>query len=182
MPVLYDGNIIGSQSWSTGATPISATSNTITFTGLVINKDNSTGPFNSTNTNVCEYVKQSSSSHLLISFWMPVYISPGNSGNGFRIGISTDNTNWTYDALDNGPADAWGAHGYGGATSGVWAYTWDTKIIDTFRSTSFGSATGTIYFYFQYRNWVSTETTYPLTYNTLYPKYGTIELLEYLET
>lgn len=181
MPLIYSGNIIGSQSWSTGTTPIVAGTNSTSWMTLDINRDNATGPFNGAGSNVCVYNKQLADSHLLISWWIPLYIGTGGSGNGIRLRISTDDSTYTVDALDQGPAHGWGAHGYGGHSSGVWAFTWDTKVIDTIRSTSFGSHSGNTYFYFEWRNWVTSDTSYPITYSTSYPKYGTIELLEYVE-
>ena len=180
MPVIYSGAPIGSASWSTGDETAVAESNTTSWTTLDINRDDETGSFSAADSNICTYSKQHNSSHLLITWWIPVYLATGGSGNGFRLHISTDNSTYTTDAMDNGPAHAWGAHGYGGNAAGVWCFTWDTKIIDTYRSTSFESHTGTTYFYFQWRNWSSVDTTYPTTYDVNnYPKYGTIELLEY---
>jgi len=179
MPVIYPGAPIGSASWSTGDLPAVAASSSTSWITLDINRDDETGSFTAADSNICTYSKQINSSHLLISWWMPTYINgAAGGGNGIRLLISTDNSTYTVDALDEGPAHGWGAHGYGGAASGVWCFTWDTKIIDTYRSTSFESHTGTTYFYFQWRNW-SGDTSYPLTYSASYPKYGTIELLEY---
>jgi hypothetical protein len=42
----------------------------------------------------------------------------------------------------------------------------------------YASHTGTVYFYFEVKTW-SAEATYPITYNSAYPKYGAIELMEY---
>jgi hypothetical protein len=182
MPVIYNGNIIGSQSWSTGTFPGTGASNSASWMVLDINRDNATGPFSAVGSDICVYNKQLADSHLLISWWIPTYITPGGAGNGIRLRISTDASTYTVDALDEGPAHGWGAHGYGGNASGVWTFTWDTKVIDTVRSTSFGSHSGNTYFYFEWRNWLTSDTSYPLTYDpTLYPKYGTIELLEYIE-
>jgi hypothetical protein len=179
MPVIYPGAPIGSSSWSTGDLPEVAASNSTSWTTLDINRDDETGSFSAADSNICTYTKQHNSSHLLISWWIPLYIGNGGSGNGFRLHISKDNSTYYTDAIDNGPADGWGAHGYGGNASGVWCFTWDTKIIDTYRTSGFEAHTGTVYFYWQWRNWGASDTTYPITYSTSYNKYGTIELLEY---
>ena len=105
------------------------------------------------------YTKVSSNSHLNISVSIPFYLAVGGTGFGIRALLSTDNGSnyYTVTGLSNGPADKWGAAGYGGNTSGIVNYTWNTRM-NSSRASAILAKTGTIRFYFEVAVWSSSDT------------------------
>ena len=94
------------------------------------------------------YTKVSSNSHLNFTISLPFYLATGGTGWGIRGLLSTDNGgNYSpISGLADGPANKWGAGGYGGDSSGVLNYTWNTRMNSSQASTILAK-TGTIRFY-----------------------------------
>lgn len=180
MPILGTNTLIRQQNYTTGY-GTAQSSTTTSYTTLIINQTNYTGARKVDNANVCTFEKQNSNSHLLISCTFPWYITPGDSGFGIRLLYSLDGISYTVDAVDNGPADRWGMAGYGGSTAYTARFQWNSEEFDTYRGTDVQGHTGTFYFYFQWANWNSVDTSFPLTYSAAYYKYGTIVCKEYLD-
>ena len=128
------------------------------------------------------YTKVSSNSHLNISVSFPFYLATGNGGFGIRGLLSTDNGgNYSpISGLADGPANKWGAGGYGGDSSGVLNYTWNTRMNSSQASTILAK-TGTIRFYFEVRVWNAADTLYFIDYGGSYPKKGSIVVQEIAE-
>jgi hypothetical protein len=178
MPVIGQNNIIRVQTYSTGYNTFQSSSAQV-WTTLSIGQTNYTGSRLPGNTNLCTFEKQHNNSHLKIVANFPGYLANGNVGYGYRMVISKDNSTYYNDVIDNGPAERWGAMGYGGNTAGIWRFEWDTEAIDASRSSGFLTHTGTTYFYFQFYVWTSADIYYPLSYvNTSFPKYGTMQCYE----
>lgn len=181
MPILGTNSLIRQQHYTTGYGTVQA-STTTTFTTLNISQSNYTGTRKVGSADVCTFEKQNSNSHLLISCTFPWYITPGGAGFGIRLVYSLDDSTYYNDAIDVGPADRWGMGGYGGNTAYTARFQWNSEALDTYRSTNIQGHTGTFYFYFQWRNWQVSDTSYPLTYTaSTYDKYGTILCKEYLD-
>ena len=127
------------------------------------------------------YTKVSSNSHLNISVSFPFYVATGAAGFGIRGMLSTnDGSNYyTMSGLTNGPANGWGAGGYGGNSAGVFNYTWNTRMNSSQASTILAK-TGTIRFYFQVKVWSGTDTLTFIDYPS-YPKKGSIVVQEIAE-
>ena len=126
------------------------------------------------------YNKTSNSSHLIISINFPTYNSGGNSGHGIRCRFESTQGSNNYDVLDvttDGPANGWGMHGYGGSTSAMNNFTWNTYDNSSYRNT-IKTSTGNMKFYFDVRVWTSSDTIYFNDYNNDYPKYTTIQVYE----
>lgn len=180
MPVIGQNNIIKVQTYGSGINTIQSSSSQAWFT-VNLNQTNYTGDRLPANANICRFEKIHNNSQLKIVANLPGYIATGGAGVGWRMEISIDGSTYHLDALDNGPAHAWGAMGYGGHTANIVRMEWDTELIQATRSVSFDSHTGYVYFYFKFYVWSSGDTFYPLTYfSTLYPKYGSIQCYEVL--
>jgi hypothetical protein len=132
--------------------------------------------------NVLAYTKVSSNSHLNISVSFPFYINAGAAGFGIRGMLSTNDgaQYYTMSELNEGPANGWGAGGYGGNTSGVFNYNWNTRM-NTSQASTILAKTGTIRFYFDVKIWTNTDTLYFIDYNNSYAKKGTIIVQEIAE-
>ena len=126
------------------------------------------------------YNKTSNSSHLIISINFPTYNANGSSGHGVRCRFESTQGSGAYDVLDvttDGPANGWGMHGYGGATSAMNNFTWNTYDNSSYRNT-IKTSTGNMKFYFDVRVWSSSDTIYFNDYDNSYPKYCTIQVYE----
>ena len=126
------------------------------------------------------YNKVSNSSHLIIGMNVPVYNANGNNGHGFRLKFETTQNSGTYNILDitsQGPAHGWGFHGYGGSTSSMNNCIWNTYDNSTYRSAIQGY-TGNVRFFFEVRNWSSSDTIIYNDYSDTYPKYSTFTVFE----
>ena len=128
------------------------------------------------------YTKVSSNSHLNIGISFPFYLATGGNGFGIRGYLSTnDGSNYyTMSGLTDGPAHAWGAGGYGGDSSGVLNYTWNTRMNSSQASTILAK-TGTIRFYFEVKVWNTNDTLTMIDYSSSYPKKGSIVVQEIAE-
>jgi hypothetical protein len=188
MPVLGTNSLIRQQHYTTGYGTAQA-STTTSYQTLSISHSNYTGTRkltgSPTSADVCTFEKQNPNSHLLISCIFPWFITPGGAGFGLRLLYSLDGaaafSSYTVDAVNDGPADRWGMAGYGGNTAYTARFQWDSEGLDKFRSTDIQAHTGTFYFYIQWANWSAADTSFPLTYSTDFPKYGTIICKEYLD-
>ena len=152
---------------------------TQTWETLNIGGTNLSGPRKSDDNNVLSFTKNYNNSNLQINLSIPVYISPGGSGVGIRCKISTDlgSSYSIVDILDGGPAHGWGAFGYGGNTSGIINFTWNTLDKSSIAST-IKSYTGDVYVFFEVYVWNSSDTAYFIDYDATYPKYGTFQIME----
>lgn len=178
MAVLGTNNLVKVQTYSTGYNEFQSTTGGSSWITLNTDQTNYTGTRNSGDAHIMEFTKLFNTSDLKIVVNIPAYLATGGSGIGIRLQISKDNSTYYADALDNGPAHAWGAFGYGGNTVGIIRFEWNTEFIDAVRSSGIYSHTGTVYWYVEYRVW-STDTFYPLSYSsTAYPKYGTMQVYE----
>jgi len=132
---------------------------------------------------VLTFNKVSSNSHLNISISFPYYLAAGSglAGFGIRCLLSTnDGSNYyVLSGLTNGPANAWGAGGYGGNESGILSGTWNTRMNSSQASTILAK-TGSIRLYFECRVWTTTETVYMIDYPS-YNKKGSVVIQEIAE-
>lgn len=179
MAVLGNSNLIKVQTYGSGSgSPSSGiTGNSWNF--YDVSQTNMTGDRSSSSDDVFTFTKISNTSDLKIVANIPGYLATGAAGIGIRLQISKDNSTWYVDALDNGPADGWGASGYGGNNANIVRFEWNTELIDAVRSSGIYSHTGLTYFYIQHRNWNTTDTYYPLGYvNANYPKYASFQCYE----
>lgn len=126
------------------------------------------------------YNKTSNSSHLIISINYPTYMGNASSGHGLRCRFESTQGSNAFDVLDvttDGPANGWGMHGYGGSTSAMNNFTWNTYDNSSYRNT-IKTSTGNMRFYFDVRVWTSSDTVYFNDYDNSYPKYCTIQVYE----
>lgn len=123
--------------------------------------------------------KISSSSHLEISCFFPVYSAGGTAGGGLRLQASHDGGSNFHilGNLTNGPGDGWGLMGYGGNDAEVISFTWNTSDNITHRNT-WKAKTGECRFYFEVYAWASTTAIYLIDYNASYPKWGKVIVRE----
>ena len=160
MTVAPSGMVIRSGFYDAGVGAAARTATTSsTFTTLNINGTGQVGHnIGKISDDVLSYTKVSSNSHLQITISLPFYLSNGATGWGIRGLLSTnDGSNYyTISGLTDGPAHKWGAGGYGGNTSGVFNYTWNTRMNSSQASTILAK-TGTIRFYFEVCTWSSTD-------------------------
>ena len=184
MTVAPSGMVIRSGFYDpgTGTGAITATNST-TFTTLNVNGTGQVGHnIGKASDDVLTYTKVSSNSHLNIGISFPFYLATGGNGFGIRGYLSTnDGSNYyTMSGLTNGPTHGWSAGGYGGNTSGVLNYTWNTRMNSSQASTILAK-TGTIRFYFEVRVWNAADTLYFIDYGGSYPKKGSIVVQEIAE-
>jgi len=185
MTVAPSGMVIRSGFYDTG-TGTGAKTNTTSssYTTLNINGTGQVGHnIGKASDDVVTYNKVSSNSHLNISVSFPYYLaSATDSGFGIRGMLSTnDGSNYyAMSGLNDGPAHGWGAGGYGGNQSGVFNFTWNTRMNSTQASTILAK-TGTIRFYFEVKVWNSSDTITMIDYSGSYPKKGSIVVQEIAE-
>lgn len=144
-------------------------------TGLIGNRVSAAGTPN----NVLSFTKVSNNSHLLISVNIPAFVSGGASGVGIRcIGTLNTSDNNSYATLDltDGPANSWGALGYGGSTSGIINYTFSTQTSSI--ASSYLTHTGETGFYFDVRVFNANDTVYFIDYDNTYAKMASFVIEE----
>lgn len=121
--------------------------------------------------------KKYNNSQLSITANFPTYNQNGGAGHGIRLQYyKAGGTASLVDILTDGPANGWGWHGYGGNTSAMNNFTWNTYDSSSVRSDLL-NYTGDVHFYIEVKNWNSADTIYYNSY-TGYPKYGTIQIQE----
>ena len=177
------GMVIRSGFYDTGTgTGARTVTSSTSFTTININGTGQVGHnIGKISDDVVSYNKVSSNSHLNISVSFPFYLASGSGGFGVRGLLSTDNGgNYSpISGLADGPAHKWGAGGYGGNTSGVFNYTWNTRMNSSQASTILAK-TGTIRFYFEVSAWDTSDTLYMIDYPS-YVKKGSIVVQEIAE-
>jgi hypothetical protein len=139
--------------------------------------DNSTARF---------FDKERSDTHLRIRGSVPIYISPGNAGVGIRTQMVLSNdpaqynnaaAYFTVGSLVNGPANGWGAAGYGGNTAAIINFYVDTA----FGNPSVLTYTGRLHFYFMGYTWQAGDSAAWIDYfSDDFPKYATWTVEEYI--
>ena len=187
--LIQKNNIIQFGSYTTGYG--AGARNTNTSTSFITLNINGTGQI-ATNTtkpydDVIGIPKMSASSHLEITMWWPFYIvGTGDSGVGIRCqGYSSDSSinsgnAHLVDLLPNGYAHGWGASGYGDLDFGqasTNSFTWTTRNNSNYRS-AWKSYVGEARFYWEVKNWSSSDTSYWIDYDGSYPKYAHIQWIE----
>ncbi|NDB80131.1 hypothetical protein EB155_09735 [archaeon] len=177
--VMPAGSIIKQQHYNSGYGSDARTRPNQSWITVKLGGTSLSGPRKSDDNNVLKFDKIFNNSNLSITANFPVYISNGASGNGFRLQVSTNNGS-TYSLVDirsNGPANGWGASGYGGADASIFNFTWNTldnlTIANTVRI-----YTGPVYFYFECYEWSSADSSFIIDYDDTYPKFGTIQIQE----
>ena len=183
MTVAPSGMVIRSGFYDPGTgTNATTATNSSTFTTLNVNGTGQVGHnIGKFSDDGLTYNKVSSNSHLNISISFPFYLATGGTGFGIRALLSTDDGSNYYvvSGLSDGPADKWSAGGYGGNTSGIMNYTWNTRMNSSQEST-IKAKTGSIRFYFEVSVWTGTDTLYMIDYPS-YEKKGSIVVQEIAE-
>lgn len=179
MAVFGDNNIIKVQTYGSGYGTAQAVTGTSGYHTFNYGQTGFTGDRQSGNNSVMSFTKLSSTSDLKIVLNMPSYIATGGSGVGIRLQYSLDSgSNFFTDTNEgNGPADYWGATGYGGNTSDIIRMEYNSQFTDADQSVNIYGHTGTVLFQHQFYV-ASTDTFYPNTYNSSYYKYSTTQCYE----
>ena len=184
--MIVPGQIISAGTYNTGTGSGARLSGTFTtYTTLNINGTNQAtfGRISKFSDDGLQFNKLSNSSHLIISLNFPTYNNNGNNAHGIRCKMETTQGSGTFNILDitdQGPAHAWGFHGYGGATAAMNNFTWCTYDNSSYRAT-IKATTGNMKFFFEVRNWTSSDTITYNDYSDSYPKYGTVQVYEVAE-
>jgi hypothetical protein len=175
--------VVRIQNYNTGfGSGARTTTASTSFIPINMGGDLQSGTRQSGNLNRLLFNKRQTGTDLIIKASFPVYITgTGDSGGGIRLQYSTNGSSFSLvDALTSGPADGWGAWGYGNDHAGIVNYTWVTSanssIVNTVRN-----HTGNLFFYFEIRNWSGSDTSFFIDYDSTYPKYGTIQILEIIQ-
>ena len=156
--------------WGAGARSDLTTTSWVTVN---IAGTNSTGARLSGSNNVLEFTKIDADSDLIVSVHFPFYMPSAGSGIGIRLRIAPPGSNtYAVDQLTDGPAHGWGAGGYGGDTSDILNYTWNTENILS------NTDVGVVKMYFEMKCWSGSDTAYVNMYQTSYFKYGYIHVRE----
>tara|TARA_B100002019_G_C20984113_1_gene457282 strand:- start:38 stop:655 length:618 start_codon:yes stop_codon:yes gene_type:complete len=166
----YTGYGSGARSVTT-----SGTWSTVNINGTDQNGEN----IGKSSDDVLTFNKISSSSHLEISCFFPVYSAGGTAGGGLRCKASHDGGS-NFHILGNlseGPAHGWGMMGYGGNDAEVIAFTWNTSDNTTHRNT-WKAKTGECRIFFEVKAWASTTAIYLIDYDASYPKWGKVIVRE----
>ena len=174
------GHVINFGSYNTGyGSGATLSSSSTSWQTLQIDGTNAAafGSCSKTITNVITFNKKYNNSQLMVSTNFPTYNNTGGSGHGIRLHYyRTGQSAAIVDITDNGPAEGWGWHGYGGQTAAMNNFTWSTYDNSSVRS-DLQTYTGDVHFYIQVRNWNSSDT---ITYihHSGYNKYGTFQFAE----
>lgn len=180
MAVFGDNNIIKVQTYCSGYGAaqggITGASGYHTFN---YGQTGYTGARHNSGASVLQFTKLSDNSDLKVVLNMPSYLAGGAGGVGIRLLYSLDESNYFADTSENnGPADYWGATGYGGNTADIIRMEYNSAFTDADRSTDIHGHTGTVLLQHQFYV-ASSDTFYPNTYDTVhYPKYSTTQIFE----
>ena len=156
--------------WGSGARTDLTTTSWVTVN---IAGTSSTGARNSGSSNVLEFTKIDADSDLIVSVHFPFYMPSAGSGIGIRLRIAPPGSNtYAVDQLTDGPGHGWGAGGYGGDTSDILNYTWNTE---NFLS---NTGVGVVKMYFEMKCWSGSDSAYVNMYQNAYNKYGYIHVRE----
>ena len=174
------GQVINYGSYNTGYGSSAGLSTTSTSWNTLPIEGTNAAAFGSCSksiTNVITFNKKHNNSQLIVTTNFPTYNNGGNNGHGIRLHYyRTGQSASIVDILNDGPAHGWGFHGYGGSTSAMNNFTWNTYDKSSVRS-DLQTYTGDVHFYIEVRNWNSSDTiTY--IYHSGYNKYGTFQFAE----
>ena len=137
----------------------------------------SSSTFNGGQTQWLMFDKISDNSHLEITCWIPTYVSQLTHGtygsNEAGVGIrllarydTTSSSSYVVSGLSGGPANTWGAAGYGGNSASILSYSWNTRESNSSSvTTDFGSHKGLVEFHFEVKCYNSNVTGYFGHYN-----------------
>jgi len=179
---LTPGQVINAGSYNTGyGTGAHLSSTSTSWQTLNINGTNQAAfgavSKDPNSDDVVIFNKKYNNSQILVTCNFPTYNSPGGSGHGIRLHYYKPGvTAAIVDLVDNGPAHGWGWHGYGGNTSAMNNFTWNTYDKSSVRSDLVGY-TGNVHFYLQVKNWSSSDTISYIDHGS-YNKYGTLQFAE----
>ena len=178
--VISPGQVINYGSYNTGygsGAGISSTSTSWQTLNIVGTNAAGFGSCSQTISNVITFNKKYNNSQLLVSTNFPTYNSPAGAGHGVRLQYyRTGQSASIVDISDDGPAHGWGWHGYGGQTSAMNNFTWNTYDKSTVRS-DLVNYTGDVHFYIEVKNWSSSDTI-TFIHHSGYNKYGTFQFAE----
>jgi hypothetical protein len=175
------GHVVGktyyTSGWGSGARTTSSSTGWYT---LNIFGTGAIGARAPTSNNIIQYTKKLNTSHLIIDVSLPVYISNGAGGVGIRCyGSTTVNDANSYaliDPLTNGPAERWGAAGYGGSTAAIINFQWSTQTASN--ASTWLSKVGACGIYFQGSGWNESDVAYWIDYDGTYQKYAAMTITE----
>ena len=178
--VISPGQVINYGSYNTGyGSSAGISSASTSWQTLPIEGTNaaSFGSCSKSITNVITFNKKYNNSQLIVTTNFPTYNSPGGSGHGVRLQYYKPGGAYTIvDISDEGPGHGWGWHGYGGQTSAMNNFTWNTYDKSSVRS-DLVNYTGDVHFYIEVKNWASSDTI-SYIYHSGYNKYGTFQFAE----
>lgn len=178
--VISPGQVINYGSYNTGygsGAGLSSTSTSWQTLNIVGTNAAGFGSCSQTISNVITFNKKYNNSQLLVSTNFPTYNSPAGAGHGVRLQYyRTGQSASIVDISDDGPAHGWGWHGYGGQTSAMNNFTWNTYDKSTVRS-DLVNYTGDVHFYIEVKNWSSSDTI-TFIHHSGYNKYGTFQFAE----
>jgi len=198
LPADVDGSsglIVSSRSYNSGyGSGARTSSSSASWNTIAIGGTNRDAHFPSDNINIRAYVKRRNDTHLRIRGYFPMYNDTGNSGVGIRIRMVLSDTSSVYNSdsnyftvglLSEGMAHGWGMDGYGGHTSAVIPFYYDTAHgggtgQSSTNTSSVLAYTGTLHFYFQGYVWNTSDTVYWIDYSSGYPKNATWVVEEYI--
>ena len=179
MAVFGDNNIIKVQTYCSGyGTAQGGITGASGYHTFNYGQTGYTGDRASGLTSVLKFTKLSDNSDLKVVLNMPSYLATGGGGVGLRLQYSLDGTNYFNDSsAGNGPADYWGATGYGGNTSDIIRMEYNSQFTDADQSKNIYGHTGTVLLQHQFYV-ASSDTFFPNTYSTSYYKYSTTQIFE----
>ena len=185
---LSSGMIVKSTSYCSGYGSGARTTTTqVSWYTIAINGTSKDSNYPADNANIRYFDKVRTDTHLRIRSYFPIYITPGNTGVGFRVRMVLSGVSATYQdgnnyfvvgLLSTGQANGWGALGYGGDNVGIIASYYDTQY--STNSSSVLSYSGRLHYLFEGYNWQSSDTAYWVDYSDAYPKYATWSVEEYI--
>lgn len=197
LPADVDGSsglIVSSRSYNSGYGSGARTSQTTTaWETILIGGTNKDAFAPASNANIRTYNKKRNDTHLRIRCNIPFYITPGTGGVGVRVKMCLSNTPSVFNAganyfvvglLSDGMAHGWGAGGYGGQTSAVGSYYYDTAHGGGTAQTSTETAnvlayTGNLQFFFEGYRWSGDTVTW-IGHSSSYDKFATWTVEEYI--
>ena len=197
LPADVDGSsglIVSSRSYNSGyGSGARTVQTTAAWETIIIGGTSKDAYAPASNANIRTYNKKRNDTHLRIRCNIPFYLSNGSAGIGFRVKMVLSDTPATFNAganyfivglLADGMAHGWGAGGYGGATTAVASYYYDTAHGGGTAQTNTETAnilayTGNLHFYFEGYKWATADTCYWIDYSG-YPKNATWTVEEYI--
>ncbi len=198
LPADVDGSsglIVSSRSYNSGyGSGASTVQTTTAWETITINGTNKDAFAPATNPNIRTYNKRRNDTHLRIRGYFPMYNSVGGSGCGIRVQMCLSNTPSVFNAganyftvglLPDGMAHGWGMDGYGGNTTAVIPFYYDTahgggNAQTNTETANILSYTGNLHIYFEGYRWAGGDTVYWINYQSSYNKNATWVIEEYI--